>query len=275
MQPAKTVAAVHDLSGVGRCALTVVMPVLSAMGAQVCPVPTAVLSAHTAFEGIAAHDLTGFLRPYLAHWQRMGLAFDAVYTGYLASPAQVEIVREFICGQAGALKIIDPVMGDDGAMYRGMDAEMPARMRELCAQADLITPNMTEYALLTGQEHCAAERSETEAREMLDRLLEATRARAAMITSVPLKHGLANAYLTREGAFGLLRFERLPAHYPGTGDLFASVLTGALLAGEDLAQAMRRATEYVKDTVAATMACGTEVNFGVQLEGTLAKLAIK
>ena len=101
LRPARTVAAIHDLSGVGRCALTVVMPVLSVMGAQACPVPTAVLSAHTAFSGIAVHDLTGFLPAYLAHWQGLGLRFDAVYAGYLGSPAQVAPISAFLDGQGG------------------------------------------------------------------------------------------------------------------------------------------------------------------------------
>ena len=129
MRPARTVAAIHDLSGVGRCALTVVMPVLSAMGAQVCPVPTAVLSAHTAFSGIAVRDLTDFLPAYLDHWRALGLRFDAVYAGYLGSPAQVEIVSDLLAEQEGALKVLDPVMGDDGRLYSGMAEEMPAKCR--------------------------------------------------------------------------------------------------------------------------------------------------
>jgi len=269
MQPAKTVAAIHDLSGMGRCALTVVIPVISAMGLQVCPVPTAVLSAHTVFEGIAVRDLTDFMRPYLKHWCTLGIDFDAVYTGYLASPLQVEIVREFLSAQPKALKVIDPVMGDDGVLYRGMVPEMPAEMRRLCADADIITPNMTEYALLTGEEYSLAPRTEQAAKAMLERLLETTRAKSALLTSVPMQDGLANVHMDQAGNFDLLHFERLPTHYPGTGDLYASVLTGALLNGKDLAGANRLATEYVKETIALTDACGTEIPYGVQLEKTL------
>ena len=272
MQPAKTVAAIHDLSGMGRCALTVVIPVISAMGLQVCPVPTAVLSAHTVFEGIAVRDLTDFMRPYLRHWCSLGVGFDAVYTGYLASPLQVEIVREFLAAQPEALKVIDPVMGDDGVLYRGMVPEMPAEMRRLCADADIITPNMTEYALLTGEEYSLAPRTEMQAKEMLERLLETTRAKSALLTSVPMQDGLANVHRDQADNFDLLHFERLPTHYPGTGDLYASVLTGALLNGKDLAGANRLATEYVKETIALTDACGTEIPYGVQLEKTLHRL---
>ena len=168
MKSAKTVPAIHDLSGVGRCALTVVMPVISVMGAQVCPVPTAVLSAHTAFSGIAAHDLTGFLPAYLAHWRALGLRFDAVYAGYLAGPEQAAIVEDFLNGQRDALKVLDPVMGDDGRLYTGMPEDMPAKWRGLCARADVVTPNMTEYALLTGEAYSLEPRTMAQAKKMLD-----------------------------------------------------------------------------------------------------------
>ena len=214
-------------------------------------------------------DLTDFMRPYLRHWCSLGIEFDAVYTGYLASPMQVEIVREFLAAQPDALKVIDPVMGDDGVLYRGMVPEMPAEMCRLCADADIITPNMTEYALLTGEEYSLAPRTEMQAREMLERLLDVTRAKSALLTSVPMQGGLANVHMDQAGNFDLLHFERLPTHYPGTGDLYASVLTGALLNGKDLAGANRLATEYVKETIALTDACGTEIPYGVQLEKTL------
>lgn len=269
MKSAKTVAAIHDLSGVGRCALTVVMPVISVMGAQVCPVPTAVLSAHTAFSGIAAHDLTGFLPAYLAHWQALGLRFDAVYAGYLAGPEQAAIVEGFLDGQRDALRVLDPVMGDDGRLYTGMPEDMPAKWRGLCARADVVTPNMTEYALLTGEAYSLAPRTVAQAEKMLDALLEMG-AQSAVITSLPLEGGLANAYMRRgDRAAGICAFERLEAHYPGTGDLFASVLTGALLQGKTLEAAVAQATAFTRRAVARTMRLPTEVNYGVDLEPLL------
>ena len=150
MEPAKTVAALHDLSGVGRCALTVVIPVISAMGAQVIPAPTAVLSAHTAFSDFASVDLTDYLEQCLDKWCEMGLSFDCIYTGYMASVRQEEIARRFMARQPGARRVVDPVLGDDGRMYRALPREMPEAMRRLCAGADVITPNLTEAALLTG-----------------------------------------------------------------------------------------------------------------------------
>ena len=270
--PAKTVAAIHDLSGVGRCALTVVTPVLSVLGAQVCPVPTAVLSAHTAFSGIAVRDLTDFLPAYLAHWRALGLRFDAVYAGYLGSPRQVEIVSDFLKEQEAAIKVLDPVMGDDGRLYSGMAEEMPKKWRALCAHADVVTPNMTEYALLTGEAYSLAPRTRAQAEGMLKKLLDMG-AKSAVITSLPLEGGLANAYMRREdGQMGVCAFERLDAHYPGTGDLFASVLTGALLRGEALEGAVRRATAFTRLCVQHSMAFATPVNYGVDLEPLLPRL---
>ena len=270
--PAKTVAAIHDLSGVGRCALTVVTPVLSVLGAQVCPVPTAVLSAHTAFSGIAVRDLTDFLPAYLAHWRTLGLRFDAVYAGYLGSPRQVEIVSDFLKEQEAAIKVLDPVMGDDGRLYSGMAEEMPEKWRALCAHADVVTPNMTEYALLTGEAYSLAPRTRAQAEGMLKKLLDMG-AKSAVITSLPLEGGLANAYMRREdGQMGVCAFERLDAHYPGTGDLFASVLTGALLRGEALEGAVRRATAFTRLCVEHSMAFDTPVNYGVDLEPLLPRL---
>ena len=270
--PAKTVAAIHDLSGVGRCALTVVTPVLSVLGAQVCPVPTAVLSAHTAFSGIAVRDLTDFLPAYLAHWRTLGLRFDAVYAGYLGSPRQVEIVSDFLKEQEAAIKVLDPVMGDDGRLYSGMAEEMPKKWRALCAHADVVTPNMTEYALLTGEAYSLAPRTRAQAEGMLKKLLDMG-AKSAVITSLPLEGGLANAYMRREdGQMGVCAFERLDAHYPGTGDLFASVLTGALLRGEALEGAVRRATAFTRLCVEHSMAFDTPVNYGVDLEPLLPRL---
>ena len=267
--PAKTVAAIHDLSGVGRCALTVVTPVLSVLGAQVCPVPTAVLSAHTAFSGIAVRDLTDFLPAYLAHWRALGLRFDAVYAGYLGSPRQVEIVSDFLKEQEAAIKVLDPVMGDDGRLYSGMAEEMPEKWRSLCARADVVTPNMTEYALLSGEAYSLAPRTRAQAEKMLRNLLDMG-AKSAVVTSLPLEDGLANAYMRREdGQMGVCAFERLDAHYPGTGDLFASVLTGALLRGEGLDGATRRATDFTRRCVERSLGIPRPVNYGVDLEPLL------
>ncbi len=264
MSRVKTVAAVNDLSGVGRCSLTVAIPVISAMGAQVCPAPTAILSAHTGFKGIVATDMTEFLGRTLAAWTDMGMLFDCVYTGYLGSPRQAELILSFLNAQKQALKIVDPVMGDEGRLYSGVDASMAEAMRALCRAADVVTPNMTEFSVLAGEDYSMRPRTRSEIDEMLKRLPS----RAAVVTSVPYAGGLANAYRDFSGETGVIPFEAVDGHYPGTGDLFASVLTGALVAGDAIKSAVARAADFVSRAMALSRGAG-DPNHGVQLEAAL------
>lgn len=284
MSPAKTVAALHDLSGVGRCALTVAIPVISAMGLQVIPAPTAVLSAHTAFPDFVGLDLTDYLEGCLEKWCEMGLEFDCIYTGYMASVRQEEIAGRFMQAQKKALKVVDPVLGDDGVMYRALPKDMPQAMRRLCKEADVITPNWTEATLLTGGESVLAEKNalpgtkicnqqttEKETEEMLNRLMDLG-PKTALLTGVCLKDRHVNAWMTEDGKMQMIGYEPVHASFPGTGDLFASVLTGALTKEMAFADAVRLATDYVRETMLHTVDCKTEPVYGVQLEQTLPKL---
>lgn len=269
--PVRTVAAVHDLSGVGRCALTVAIPVISAMGAQVCPAITAALSAHTGFTDkhrIETIDLTDFLGKMLIAWNEMGLKFDAIYTGYLGSPRQAEMISSFMDTQKESLTLVDPVMGDDGKLYSGIGPDMVEAMRALCRKAQVMTPNMTEYAHLTGEEYSLHERSEDDIKRMLDKC----EAKCAIITSVPHKGSLVNACRDGDGNVEIIPFRTMRRHYPGTGDLFASVLCGALVMGDSLETAVSRAAEYVAKTIEISMDIDIDGNFGVQLERTLPML---
>ena len=271
MQPVKTVAAFHDLSSVGRCALTVVMPVISAMGVQVIPAPTAVLSAHTAFPDFVVKDLTGYLRACTDKWLEMGLTFDCVYTGYFASAAQEEIARGFMEAQPKAIRVVDPVLGDDGEMYKGMPADMPARMKTLCRGADIITPNLTEAALLTDQPYFDGEYTMARLTETLERLM-ALGPKRALMTGVKLDGANANAWMAEDGVTRLCAYRAVPAAYPGTGDLFTSVIAGALTRGDAFEDALPLATRYVQYTMRETLQCGTDPLLGVQLEKTLQEL---
>ncbi len=281
MNPAKTVAALHDLSGVGRCALTVAIPVISAMGLQVIPAPTAALSAHTAFPDYVGLDLTDYLDACLNKWCEMGLRFDCIYTGYMASVRQEEIARRFMDAQPGAIKVVDPVLGDDGVMYRALPKDMPQAMRRLCKGADVITPNWTEAVLLTGGNGIPAGKdalpgtriqvdgvSEGELRSMLERLMELG-PKKALLTGVVLEDRHVNAWMEQDGRVRMLEYQPVQAGFPGTGDLFASVLAGGLTKGMAFEETARLATEYVRTTMLHTVDCGTEPVYGVQLEQTL------
>jgi pyridoxine kinase len=251
----KKVAAIHDLSGYGRASLTVVIPVLSQMGYQVCPLPTAVLSAHSEYAGFRSLDLTGFMSEAIAHWRELGLAFDAIYSGYLASARQMEIVEEFfrVFGNERNFIVADPVMGDHGALYPGMSGEMVEGMRRLCARARVITPNLTEAAFLLGRDP----RGKVAPGEVAGwcEELSATGPEQVIITSAPHENarGVATvAYNRADGRAWRVTCDRVPASYPGTGDAFASVITGCLLNGESLPEAVDRAVYFVNMGIRAT-----------------------
>lgn len=266
------VAAIHDLSGFGRCSLAVIMPVLSAMGIQCCPVPTAVLSTHTGgFEDIVIKDLTDYISPTLAQYKKLGIGFDAVYSGFLASTEQIDHCLEFFSVYKDSLKVVDTVMGDHGKPYRTCTPELCRRMSELVNVADVITPNLTEASMLLGEKY-PAELTAGAVKSWLARLCE--RVRVAVITGVPMAEGvIANVGCDREkGGFWRVDCDYVPASYPGTGDIFASVLTGGLLSGDSLPIAMDRATMFTQIAIKNTYSYGLEPKNGVLFEPSLSWL---
>lgn len=268
------VAAIHDLSGFGRCSLSVIMPVLSTMGIQCCPVPTAVLSTHTGgFEDIVIKDLTDYINPTLSQYKKLGITFDAVYSGFLASAEQIDHCLEFFSVYNNSLKVVDPVMGDHGKPYRTYTPELCKRMGELVDVANVITPNLTEAAILLGEKY-PLELTAGEAKSWLARLCK--RVRVAVITGVPLAEGvIANIGCDREtGGFWRVDCDYVPASYPGTGDIFASVLTGGLLSGDSLPIAMDRAAMFTQIAIKNTYSYGLEPRNGVMFEPSLNWLII-
>lgn len=277
MNRATKIAVVQDLSGFGRCSLTVALPVLSAMGSQCCPVLTAYLSAHTGFppsERSVFLDMTDQMARVTDHWAELGTELDAIYSGFLGSAGQIEQLRRFIdrFRREGTLVLVDPVMGDHGRQYRTCTDELCARMGQLAAQADVITPNLTEAALLLGETYCPG-MEPARVRNWLERLSLDGR-RSVVLTGVSTVPGeVGAACLDRDSgkvSFAMARQER--GHFPGTGDLFASVLLGALLRGEDLQSANARAVDFVQRCVHHTIALGTPTLEGVQYECMLKEL---
>lgn len=272
-RPAR-VAAIHDLSGFGRCSISVILPVLSAMGVQVCPVPTAVLSAHTGGLGDPViRDLTDYIEPALRHYKSLGIDFEAVYTGFLGSGEQVGCCLEFFKEYPGALKIVDPVMGDNGKPYRTCTQELRRRMKELAAAADIITPNITEAAMLLDEAYPAAPLTRSEAKSMLLRLSQMGPKRV-VVTGTELAEGGLSAvgYDGENSSFWYVPCEYIPVNYPGCGDIYASVLIGAELSGASLPIAMARAGDFAELCVKTTYSYGSDPRYGVMLESVLGKL---
>lgn len=272
----KRIAAVHDLSGFGRVSLTVVIPILSSMGFQVCPLPTAVLSSHTQYPQFSILDLTDEMPRIIAEWKKLDVQFDAFYTGYLGSPRQVQIVSDFIDDfrQPDDLVVVDPVLGDNGRLYTNFDESMIREMRHLAAKADVITPNLTELFYLMDKPY-KADNTDEELKTYL-RFLSDAGPQVVIITSVPV-HGESHktsvyAYNRVGDRYWKITCPYLPAHYPGTGDTFTSVITGALLQGDSLPIALDRATQFILQGIRATFGYEYDNREGILLEKVLHNL---
>ena len=268
----KRIASIQDFSCIGSCSQTIALPVLSAMGVECAALPTALLSAHTAFDGFISLDLTPQLPAIMAHWRAMHLRFDAVYTGYLASAEQVGLVGALLDGmdERPALTLIDPVMGDNGALYAGFSDAFPQAMRALCGRADVLTPNVTEACLLTGTAYSPVQDA-AQTRRLLERLLELG-CRAAVLTGLRVDGDMAVAALQRDGTGTLVRTSYIPEVFHGTGDLFASTCAGALVQGAPLERAVRLAADYVALTLRRTVQAPDRRWYGVNFQETLPEL---
>lgn len=270
------VAAIHDMSGFGRCSLTVAMPILSAMGIQCCPLPTAFLSTHTGgFEGFTFLDMTDELPKVAAHWKSLHLDFQAIYSGFLGSERQIAMVEDFLREFRGAdtAAVIDPVMGDHGAVYRTYTPAMCAGMSRLAELADVITPNLTEAALLLGVPYEELPAGEAGCRETVERLSLDGR-RSVVLTGASTAPELTGAmcFDARTGRTEAIQTRRVPQEFHGTGDVFASVLTGALVQGAALSDAARQAVDFVRACAERTARAGIPMREGVEFEPLLGLL---
>ena len=267
------IAAIHDLSCFGRCSLTIALPVLSAMGCQCCPLPTALLSAHTGFPGNTFLDLTAEMGRIADHWTAMDLQFDAIYSGFLGSADQVDTVARFFdtFKKSDTAVIVDPVMGDHGTAYRTCTPELCRGMRVLAENSDVITPNLTEAALLL--DHPYEEIQRTDAYEVVRRLSVGGR-RSVVLTGYSSESGQTGAlcFDRDSGESKAVQTPREPQDFSGTGDLFASVLAGGVARGVPLFQAAQAAADFVRDCIARTLAEGLTEQDGVDFEPLLGQL---
>lgn len=272
------VAAVHDLCGYGKCSLGVAIPVLSAAGCDVCPVPTGLFSSHTAFPGFYMHDITNILQDYINAWKGIGVEIDAIYSGFLGAPEQVDLIRELYAMYPNALRVVDPVMADHGKVYPTYTPELCAAMAELAAGADILTPNLTEAAIILGEpigdDWAGTDISDEEAHRIVAALV-AKGAKHVVLKGIQRE----DENVIRNFVGGVdcetheLSNEYLPYMLHGTGDVYASCLLAAIMAGRTLDQAVRFAGDFTHD---AMIVSAKQPNFqerGVSFELLLGKVS--
>lgn len=270
------VAAIHDMSGFGRCSLTVAIPVLSAMGVQCCPLPTAFLSTHTGgFTGFTFLDMTEEMPKVATHWQELDLRFHAIYSGFLASERQIGIVSDFIrtFRRSDTLVVIDPVMGDDGKAYQTYTSALCSGMTHLAELADVITPNLTEAAFLLGRPYDQLPQEEAGLQELV-RELGLHGRRSVVLTGVSLSPGKTGAmcFDAKTSRTETVQVDMIAHPLLGTGDIFASVLTGALVRGDTLFSAAAQAADFVRACAVHTAAQDLPLREGVDFEPMLGLL---
>lgn len=269
------VAAIHDLSGYGRCSLTVALPILSVMGLQCCPVTTAALSTHTGagFEGFSFLDLTAEIEKITHHWHMLGLEFDAIYSGFLGSAQQIDLVSAFIDTFPTQTLVIDPVMGDHGVVYKTYTPQMCQGMVDLASKAHVITPNLTEAALLLGRDYGTMPTSVDDL-ETVVTALSLDGKRSVVLTGVSAQDGQTGAlcFDAKTGQTALLQAPHVQRILHGTGDVFASVLTGALVQGKPLIEAAKQAVDFVHLCAQRTHLQNLSPQAGVDFEPLLGQL---
>lgn len=270
----KRVLTIQDISCLGKCSLTIALPVISAMGVETVILPTAVLSTHTMFKNFTCKDLSDQIEPITAHWRSEGVTFDAIYTGYLGTAEQIDQMKELFRTFRGEQTqiIVDPVMADNGKLYAAFDMAYARKNAELCAEADIIVSNITEAAFMTGMEY-REEYGEDYIREMLERL-SGLGARISVLTGVSLKEGQTGVMgLDREtGEYFVYQNRRINASYHGTGDLFSSTCVGAMMRGKTWQEAMKMAADYTARTIEVTLENPRKPWYGVDFETTLPEL---
>ena len=265
------VAAVHDVSGYGKCALTVAMPVLSAAGVEVCPLPTALLSTNTLFDNFTFFDFTPHMNAYVDHWQQLGLKFDSVYSGFLGSVEQIGIVMRLINEFESGISVIDPVMGDNGVIIKTYTPEMCKEMSKLVAIADLTTPNVTEACILTNREYLSAELDIATSKQICEDII-AMGTKSVVLTGVQRGKKLYNCGISADTGYFENEIDLLPYHMHGTGDVFTSVLVGGLMRGYDLAQSVESAAAFVYDAMEYSYDIEDVFDRGVAFEAIAYKL---
>ena len=270
----KRVAAIHDISCFGKCSLTVALPIISAAGIECSVVPTAVLSTHTGgFSGFTFRDLTEDIMPVAEHWKKENLKFDAVYTGYLGSVEQIDLVIQAVdtFGEKDTMLIVDPVMADHGKLYGGFPENFPKEMSRLCKRADIITPNITEAAFMVDMPFMVPPHSKEYIEQLMEALKKLTSGKI-VLTGVCFDGENMGAACFDGEKTEYVFAPLVDAAYHGTGDIFTSTLTCAILKGKTLTDSARIAAEFTRGCIKLTKEEYPEMKYGVNFEAQTPKL---
>jgi len=271
----KRIVSVQDISCLGKCSLTVALPIISAMGVECVVVPTAVLSTHTMFRGYTFRDLTDDINPILNHWRKENIKYDAVYTGYLGSFEQLNIVGQMFdeYKNDGALIVVDPVMADNGKLYPGFTEEFAKSMATICGKADVIVPNLTEASYMLGVPYVGSDYDEEYIKDMLKKLC-GLGCKKAVITGVSFEKGRLGvmAYNAKTDNYFTYFNTHLPVSYHGTGDIFTSCLVGGLMNDLGLEEALKIAVDYTVDCITKTTENPDSRSYGVDFEASIPML---
>ena len=268
----KKILTIQDISCIGQCSLTVALPIISACGMETCILPSAVLSTHTGgFSGYTFRDLTDDIPAIQKHWQKEGIKFDAIYTGYLGSSKQIAYVNNIFetMGNDDCVIVVDPAMADNGKLYVGFDSAYVEEMKTLCAKADILLPNITEACFLTGMEF----KTEYD-RSYIDALLEklvALGAKTIVLTGVSYEADKTGVVVYENGVYSYYEHCKIAGGCHGTGDVYASAFVGALMCGKTTFDAARIAADYTVECIENTQGDASHW-YGVKFETALPSL---
>lgn len=261
------ILSIHDLAGFGRSSLTTIISAFSGLGHQCVALPTAVFSTHTAISDFVCQDLTNFAKGALSHYEKLAVNFDAIYSGYLCSCEQIDMVKSSFDMFPNAIKIVDPVMADNGKIYKSYTKEMCDGIIQLVKSADIITPNITECKVILGMP-LDTQITSTDEIVMLLKSLSSLGPKRVVITGIAMENELVTAFFD-DGVIGFCSTEYIDCYFPGTGDLFATLLISKLLHGESLELAVKFSTEFISRAIIKTIKSGSNPIFGVEFEGML------
>lgn len=274
----KKIAVINDLSGFGRCSLTAAIPIISALGAECCPLPTAVLSNQTGYDSYHCIDLTDELESYIEEWKKLGYTFDAIMTGYIASPRQADLILNFIDDfkTPQTKLIVDPVMADDGRIYGTYSSELCGKIKEIAKRADIITPNLTELCILTNAdyEEIIAQKDTEGYFDLIASLAQtliSDSLKTVIVTGIISSQSICNIIAEKESV-SVVKSEIFGGSYSGTGDIFASIISAEAAKGTNIEYAVELAAKFLSKAIESSFYEGSDRNDGVNFQEYLEML---